>query len=108
MPNLDLGEEELGQRGIDQVIGGGVQRHGEKIENLGGEAEADAETDREADQRIDQPAAQLQQMLHQRRLGRFQRGLVFRGRINHGAVFSAGVAAAGAAVTSNSPLRGST
>ncbi len=47
---------------------------------------------RKRDHRPDQPLAQLDQMLHQRRLGRFQRGFVFGGGLDHGACAFAGEA----------------
>ena len=82
-----LGEENFRQRGIDQMIGGGVQRLDQKIEDRRGEGEADHKTDRQR-RAIAQTSrlAQLQQMLHQRRAGGVESRLVFRGRIGHGSI----------------------
>ena len=83
--DLDLGEEDFRQRRIDQMVGGRRQRPFQELKDLGRETEADAKADAKGDQRIDQPAAELEQMLHQGRLGRVQRGFVFRRRLDHGA-----------------------
>jgi len=91
-----------------------VQRPDQEVENRRGEGEGDPETDAESDQRIDQPGAQLQQMLHQRRLGRFERCLVFLAGDGHFMLTAAaaqrrrrGSATGVSLLIWNSPLRGS-
>ena len=53
------------------------------VVDLGGEGEADHEADADADQRIDQALAQLDQVVHQRRLGRLDLVLPLLGRVRH-------------------------
>src|SRR5206468_4847550 len=84
--------------GISQVIGGGLQRPEQDIEDRRGKGEADRKTRSKADRGIDQPCAKLQQVLHQRRLGRVERRLVFGTGLDHGAGDPA--AAAGGAAPS--------
>ena len=62
-----------------QAAGGG-----EAVDRLG-EIEADAEADEEGDDRPDQPPAQLDQVIHQGRLGRLDGRLVVVGAGGHGA-----------------------
>ena len=52
------------------------ERPGQHVVDRLGEEEADDEAMRERDQRLDQPRAQLDQVLHQRRLGRLDLLLV--------------------------------
>src|SRR5205807_6174549 len=77
---LELGPEIFEQRGVDEP---GVLRPRDPGEGLDqdvvdvpGEEEAADEGDAERDQGLDQPRAQLDQVIHQRRLGRLDLLLV--------------------------------
>ena len=66
--DLDLGEEDLRQRGIDQVVGGGGERPLQESRGSGVEKAKQTPKQMPKDEhRIDQPAPELEQMLHQRR-----------------------------------------
>src|SRR5262249_47807090 len=70
---LDLGDEIFEQRRVDELrmLGPGDDHEGpdQNVVDLLGEEEADDERHEEGKQRLDQPAAQLDQVLEERRLG---------------------------------------
>ena len=71
---LELSEEELVRRGVDHLdlgvrTGGPLIGHDKDGVDLLGEGEADEKCDEDRDQRVDQARTQLDQMIHQRRLG---------------------------------------
>src|SRR6185369_16863687 len=72
------------------------ERPDQDVVDVAGEEEADDEGEEERDQRLDQPRAQLDQVLHQRRLGRLDLLLVFF-RL-HAALSPSGLGAGGAGV----------
>ncbi len=87
--DFHIGEKGLVQRRIDEMgVGLALQRMrqwlGKKAIDRLGEAETDEKADRESGERPQQPFAQLDQVLHQRRLGRFDGRFVFGVWCGHG------------------------
>ncbi len=92
-PNLHIGEERLVERCVDEMgIGLALQRLrqglGQERIDVFGERKADDEAHRKRNHRPNQPLAQLDQMIHQRRFGRFKGGFVVGGGRDHGACAS--------------------
>src|SRR5207302_9027130 len=76
---LELGNEIFQQRRVDEfrVLGAGnpYERPDQHVVDLLGEEEAEDEGHAETEQRLDQPRAQLDQMIHQRRLAGLDLGV---------------------------------
>src|SRR5205085_6280148 len=86
---LHIGEKRLVDAGVDEVvIGLALQRMRERLceegVNLLGKTEADAKAYRQCQQRPDDTLSQLDQMIQERRLCRFDRRFLFRRAIDHG------------------------
>ena len=107
---LELHDEIFKQPGVDEFRIGSARdpdvRPGQHVVDLLGEEEADDHGDEKGRERLDQPRAQLDQVIHQRRLGRLNLLLfVVAGRhpvrpVPSSSLASAGLVASAAAAVS--------